>query len=47
MLASEIICDLKKQLEDDLKALQAVKETVLQALEMLDSQIEWLEKTLE
>ena len=47
MLASEIIADQKKQLENDLKAMQAVKKEVQQALEMLDSQIERLEKMLE
>ncbi len=47
MLASEIISDQKKQLEADLETLQAIRKTVLQALEMLDSQIERLEKTLE
>ena len=47
MLASEMIYDLRQQLADDLETLQAVRETVLQALEMLDKQIERLEKTLE
>ncbi len=47
MLASEIICDLKKQLEDDLKAMQAVKETVLQALETLTEQEQRLKNLLE
>lgn len=47
MLASEIIADQRKQLESDLEAIQAVKQTVLQALNLIDEQIARLEKMLE